>query len=149
MAGKGASVIVRGGPEDVEIGEVWESGHFAGSGVEGRVRRTPAGWSVLVDSEPVGTIGRDGAASEVPLRLEGGRVLHEDRVLARVDDDTYAAGALALVWLGRRAWYAPEAPAPAVAPAPEPEAAGIPRAWLATAGVLVMLALVGIAAFWA
>lgn len=145
MAGQGPSVKVRGVAEDVEVGEVWESGHFAGSGVEGRVRRTPAGWSVSGDAGPIGGIGRDGVAKEVPLRLEGGAVLHGDRVLARVDDESFAAGALALVWLGRRAWYAPaEPPKPSEsASSAAPAAGGRVVPWVLATGVLLLLLVLG------
>lgn len=142
MGGQGRSVRVRGGPDDAEIGEVWESGHFAGSGVEGRVRRTPSGWSVLLEAGPVGTIGRDGAASDAPLRLRGAEVVHGDRVLARVEDEAFAAGALALVWLGRRAWYAPPAASAPEAPAaPAPVRSGALALGL---GVLLLVLAAGV-----
>lgn len=117
------------------LGTVWESGHFEGHGVQGRVRKTPAGWSVFVDKEPSGTIDRQGRHTAAPLRLEGGRILDEDgREVLRVDDERFAAAALALVGaLPADRWTSA---APAVR-GPSP---------LVFGAVLLVLVLVGLAA---
>lgn len=113
MGGKGAQVEVRDGSGEL-LGTVWESGHFTAPTVEGRVRRTPAGWAILVEEEPAGTIDREGRHSALPLRLDGLRVVDTGgREIARVEDVAYAAGALALVAAGpAERWQAPPAAGP-------------------------------------
>lgn len=126
MGGKGEhSTVYEGADGDAELGVVWDSGHFEGSKVSGKVRKTPAGWSVMRERDAVGTIGRDGVAVDRPLSIDGGHVIYEGEVVARVNDAGHAAGALALVWLGRPDLYGeapPEAPPPPEAPAPPPAA---------------------------
>lgn len=151
MGGTGEhSTVYEGLDGDVEIGIVWDSGHLEGSKVSGKVRRTPGGWSVMRERDAVGSIGRDGIAVDMPLRIDGGRVLCNDQVVARVDNPEHAAGALALVWLGRPDLYGGELPTPpaptatAAPPAP-PISATRPSAYplvvLATVLVLCLLAL--------